>query len=120
MQGFGSELRPSCSIGAQQLRAELAAQKTETENARKECDEVRAKLADVESQLEEERRKREELEVRLLDRQNEMQAINSQVQTAIQSALTQFLPVPPVSIKDKCIVGYSIFCPMYYCFEKLH
>jgi predicted nuclease with TOPRIM domain len=78
----------------------------ETENAKNECNEIRAKLVEVESQLAEERRKREESEARLQDRQKEMQEINSQVQTAIQSALSQYFP--PVSIKDKYIVDFQI------------
>lgn len=104
MQGLGEVLRlSSSSVRVQQLQAELDAQRMETENARKECNEVKAecneikaKLVEVESQLKEERRKREESEARLLDRKKEMQEINSQVQTAIQSALSQYCP--PVSI----------------------
>jgi len=102
---FGAELRsssPSSSSGKiQQLQAELDAQKRETENARKECDEIRARLVEVESHLEDERLKRIELEARLLDRQNEIQEISCQVQNTIQAALSQYLP--PVSVKDKHI-----------------
>ena len=101
MQRSGAGLRSSSSNIVQQLQAELEAQKRETENARKECNEIRAKLVEVESQLDEEQRKREELEARLVDRQKDMQDINSQVQTAIQSALRQYRP--PVSVKDKYI-----------------
>lgn len=101
---FGAELRSSSSSRSdkiQQLQVELDAQKRETENARKECDEIRARLVDVESHLEDERLKRIELEARLLDRQNEIQEISCQVQNTIQAALSQYLP--PVSIKDKHI-----------------
>lgn len=77
--------------GVQQLQAELDAQKIETKNARKECNDMRAKLIEVESQLEQEKRKREEVEARLLDRQKDLQEIKSQVQTAIQSDLPQYL-----------------------------
>ncbi|MED6106412.1 hypothetical protein PIB30_004646 [Stylosanthes scabra] len=90
--GSGGEPRSSKSNIVQQLLAELEAQKMETENARKECNETRAKVVEVESQLDEERRKREETEARLLNRQKEMQEINSQVQTAIQSAFMQYRP----------------------------
>lgn len=110
MQGFGAGLSSSSSIRVQHLQGELDAQRIETENARKECNEIRAKLVEVESQLEEERRKRKEVEARLLDRQKEMQEINNQVQTAIQSALSQYRP--PVSIKDKYILDFSILCSM--------
>ncbi|XP_047178356.1 uncharacterized protein LOC124845323 [Vigna umbellata] len=92
---FGAELRSSSSSSSnkiQQLQAELDAQKRETENARKECDEIRARLVEVESHLEDERLKRIELEARLLDRQNEMQEISCQVQNTIQAALSQYLP----------------------------
>ncbi|KAH1250905.1 Disease resistance protein [Glycine max] len=94
MQGFGAGLRSSSSSSStiQQLQAELDAQKKETENARKECNEIRARLVEVESCLEEERLKRKEIEARLSDRQNEMQEISSQVQTTIQAALSQYLP----------------------------
>ncbi|WJX47365.1 hypothetical protein P8452_34063 [Trifolium repens] len=93
MQGFGDGLRESSSSArVQKLQAELDAQRMETENSKKECNEIRAKLVEVESQLAEERRKREESEARLQDRQKEMQEINSQVQTAIQSALSQYFP----------------------------
>ncbi|PNY15556.1 hypothetical protein L195_g012255 [Trifolium pratense] len=93
MQGFGEGLSESSSSArVQKLEAELDAQRMETENAKKECNEIRAKLVEVESQLAEERRKREESEARLQDRQKEMQEINSQVQTAIQSALSQYCP----------------------------
>ncbi|GAU18757.1 hypothetical protein TSUD_80460 [Trifolium subterraneum] len=93
MQGFGEGLRASSSSDrVQKLQAELDAQRMETENAKKECNEIRAKLVEVESQLAEERRKREESEARLQDRQKEMQEINNQVQTAIQSALSQYCP----------------------------
>ncbi|RZC12783.1 hypothetical protein D0Y65_012509 [Glycine soja] len=93
-QGFGAGLRSSSSSSStiQQLQAELDAQKKETENARKECNEIRARLVEVESCLEEERLKRKEIEARLSDRQNEMQEISSQVQTTIQAALSQYLP----------------------------
>lgn len=106
MQGFEEGLRSSSSGRVKRLQAELDAQRTETENAKKECNEIRAKLVEVESQLAEERRKREESEVRLVDRQKDMQEINIQVQTAIQSALSQYCP--PVSIKIIHIVGFSI------------
>ncbi|XP_058731615.1 uncharacterized protein LOC131603338 isoform X2 [Vicia villosa] len=92
MQGFEEGLRSSSSGRVKRLQAELDAQRTETENAKKECNEIRAKLVEVESQLAEERRKREESEVRLVDRQKDMQEINIQVQTAIQSALSQYCP----------------------------
>jgi predicted nuclease with TOPRIM domain len=108
MQGFGDGLRESSSSArVQKLQAELDAQRMETENAKNECNEIRAKLVEVESQLAEERRKREESEARLQDRQKEMQEINNQVQTAIQSALSQYCP--PVSIKDKYIVGFQFY-----------
>ncbi|KAL1328863.1 uncharacterized protein LOC130967495 [Arachis stenosperma] len=90
--GSGGGPQSSKSNTVQQLLAELEAQKRETENARKECNETRAKLVEVESQLDEERRKREEIEARLLNRQKEMQEINSQVQTAIQSAFMRYHP----------------------------
>jgi len=94
MQGFGAGLRSSSSSSGriQQLQAELDAQKRETENAGKECNEIKAKLVEVESCLEEERLKCKEIEARLLDRQSEMQEISSQVQTTIQAALSQYLP----------------------------
>ncbi|XP_039684911.1 uncharacterized protein [Medicago truncatula] len=93
MQGFGEGLRSArSSVRVQELQAELDAQRVEAENARKECNELRAKLVEVESQLAEERRKREESEARLLYRQKDMQEINSHVQTAIQSALSQYCP----------------------------
>ncbi|XP_054776277.1 uncharacterized protein LOC129284820 isoform X2 [Prosopis cineraria] len=76
-----------------QLQTELEAQKKETEDAREKYNEVRAKLVEVESQLMEEHNKREELEVRLVDRQREMDEINSQVQRAIQAALSQPKPL---------------------------
>lgn len=106
MQGFGAGPKSSSSIGFQQLQDELEAQKRETENSRKECNEIRARLVEVESQLEEERGKRKETEVCLVDRQKEMQEMNSQVQAAIQSALLPYCP--PVSIKNKYICGNSI------------
>lgn len=96
---FGAGLRSSSSSSSgtiQQMQAELDAQKRETENARKECNEIRARLVEVESHLEDERLKRTELEAHLLDRKNEMQEITSQVQNTIQAALSQYLP--PVSI----------------------
>lgn len=85
----------------QRLQAELEAQKRETENARKEYNEIRARIVEIESQLEKEQQKREETEIRLVDRQKEMQEINTQVQTAIQSALSHYCL--PVSTKDKYI-----------------
>ncbi|KAK7247246.1 hypothetical protein RIF29_42125 [Crotalaria pallida] len=94
MQGFSAGQKSSSSIEVvyKQLQAELEAQKRETENSRKECNEIRARLAEVESELEEEQRKREETELCLVNRQKEMQEINNQVQTAIQSALLPFCP----------------------------
>ncbi|XP_068470231.1 uncharacterized protein [Phaseolus vulgaris] len=92
---FGAGLRSPSSPSSstiQQMQTELDAQKRETENARKECNEIRARLVEVESHLEDERLKRTELEARLLDRQNEMQEISSQVQNTIQAALSQYLP----------------------------
>lgn len=97
MQGFkeGSSIR----VHVKQLQAELEAQKRETEEARRKCNEERAKLVEVESQLVEERRKREEAEARLMDRQIEMHEISMQVQTAIQAALFQHKLPLPVSLK---------------------
>lgn len=92
MQGFGAGPNSSSSIRFQQLQAELEAQKRETENSRKECNEIKARLVEAESQLEEERWKRKETEVCLVDRQKEMQEMNSQVQAAIQSALLPYCP----------------------------
>lgn len=89
----------SIKIQVKQLQTELEAQRRETEEARKNYNGVKAKLAEVESQLVEERRRREEIEDRLLDRQREMHEINSQVQTAIQTALSQHKqPVSNASI----------------------
>ncbi|KAL5053668.1 hypothetical protein RYX36_034350 [Vicia faba] len=92
MQGFEEGLRSSSSDRVKRLQGELDAQRMETANIKKECKEIRAKLVEVESQLAEERQKREESEVRLVDRQKDMQEINIQVQTAIQSALSQYCP----------------------------
>ncbi|KAL9329498.1 hypothetical protein ACSQ67_004501 [Phaseolus vulgaris] len=111
---FGAGLRSPSSPSSstiQQMQAELDSQKRETENARKECNEIRARLVEVESHLEDERLKRTELEARLLDRQTEMQEISSQVQNTIQAALSQYLP--PVSIKDKHIVGLGLDAQFY-------
>lgn len=117
---FGAGLRSPSSPSSstiQQMQAELDSQKRETENARKECNEIRARLVEVESHLEDERLKRTELEARLLDRQNEMQEISSQVQNTIQAALSQYLP--PVSIKDKHIVGLGLDAQFYVHWFKL-
>ncbi|KAK7362097.1 hypothetical protein VNO77_04197 [Canavalia gladiata] len=93
MPGFEAGVSlSSSSVRFQRLQAEFDAQKRETENARKECNEIRARLVEVESQLEKEQLKRKEIEACLLNRQNGIQEINSQVQTAIQSALSQYLP----------------------------
>ncbi|KAJ7969131.1 Transposase, Ptta/En/Spm, plant [Quillaja saponaria] len=91
--------RPSNSTKDQHLQAQLEVHQREAEEARKECDEVRAKLTEVESQLEEEQRKQEEMQAGLLDRQNQMQeSINSQIQAAIETALSKFQPLTTESL----------------------
>ncbi|KAF7842439.1 putative leucine-rich repeat-containing protein [Senna tora] len=87
MQGLATG--GSVRVQVEQLRAELEAQKKETEEAKKMCNEARAKLVEVESQLVEERQRRKEAENRLRDRQSEILQINTQVQTAIEAALSQ-------------------------------
>ncbi|KAL1371539.1 hypothetical protein AAHE18_01G140500 [Arachis hypogaea] len=54
--GSGGGSQSSKSNMVQQPLAELEAQKRETGNARKECNETRAKLVEVESQLNEEQK----------------------------------------------------------------